>query len=132
MDCNQLRSTQNSESIIHGIKKEKRAEQSISSLATPIINQPCSPTFLLSLLSLNLVLFFILYRQEGSSYATLYLRLLSKLSRTDTLQQILVLVGDMLEGRDDRVQLFKNDDTSNKPSELQDSNEIWPYAPFIK
>lgn len=34
--------------------------------------------------------------QEGETYANLYIRLLSKLSRNDTLQFILVLVGDFI------------------------------------
>lgn len=36
--------------------------------------------------------------QEGQAYADLYVRLLNKLSRSDTLQYVLVLVGDMLNG----------------------------------
>ncbi len=43
--------------------------------------------------------------EHGSDYVSLYLRLLSKLSRTDTLQQILVLIDDMLSDRDDRLEL---------------------------
>ncbi|ORY55172.1 armadillo-type protein [Leucosporidium creatinivorum] len=44
--------------------------------------------------------------EEGETYANLYIRLLSKLSRNDTLQFILVLVGDFIADREDRIPLF--------------------------
>ncbi|GAA6030577.1 hypothetical protein JCM8097_006217 [Rhodosporidiobolus ruineniae] len=43
---------------------------------------------------------------EGETYAQLYIRLLSKLSRNDTLQFILVLLGDFINDREDRIPLF--------------------------
>lgn len=36
---------------------------------------------------------------DGKAYAQLYLRLLKKLERVDTLQSILVLIGDALIGK---------------------------------
>lgn len=73
-------------------------------------------------------------QQEGASYATLYLRLLAKLSRTDTLQQILVLVGDMLQDRDDRVALFKGaiPSSGSKDKAQGEAEGQYPYSPFIK
>ncbi|KAN0062919.1 H(+)-transporting V1 sector ATPase subunit H [Thecaphora frezii] len=64
---------------------------------------------------------------QGHDYVSLYLRLLSKLSRTDTLQQILVLIDDMLVGRDDRIQLFLSLDGQ----EVQDGVGF-PWRPFVK
>ncbi|GAA5913427.1 H(+)-transporting V1 sector ATPase subunit H [Sporobolomyces salmoneus] len=43
---------------------------------------------------------------EGETYAALYIRLLNKLSRNDTLQFILVLLGDFIADREDRIPLF--------------------------
>lgn len=40
-----------------------------------------------------------LHLQEGETYAALYIRLLNKLSRNDTLQFILVLLGDFIAGQ---------------------------------
>ncbi|SCV71423.1 BQ2448_3011 [Microbotryum intermedium] len=56
--------------------------------------------------------------QEADTYADLYVRLLSKLSRNDTLQYILVLVADFLNDKDDRIPLF-----------LSQSD---PYSPLLK
>lgn len=39
-----------------------------------------------------------LFLSDGHSYALLYLRLLKKLQRVDTMQCILVLIGDALTG----------------------------------
>ncbi|GAA5825560.1 hypothetical protein JCM5353_002340 [Sporobolomyces roseus] len=57
---------------------------------------------------------------EGETYAALYIRLLNKLSRNDTLQFILVLLGDFIADREDRIPLFL--------SESSDS----PYPPLLK
>lgn len=76
--------------------------------------------------------------ERGQEYATLYLRLLTKLSRTDTLQQVLVLVGDMLEGRDDRLQLFFEAANKLQSAEAADENKssndlaAWPWAPLVR
>ncbi|GAA5986370.1 hypothetical protein JCM11641_005358 [Rhodosporidiobolus odoratus] len=56
---------------------------------------------------------------EGEAYAALYVRLLSKLSRNDTLQFILVLVGEFIANREDRIPLF---------FDLQES----PYPALLK
>lgn len=48
--------------------------------------------------------------KDPKVYISLYTRLLTKLSRTDTLQFILVLVGDSLEDHDERVSLFVDSD----------------------
>lgn len=68
-----------------------------------------------------------LLEEQGQEYVSLYLRLLSKLSRTDTLQQILVLVDDMLATRDDRLELFLSLDGQ----EAQDGLSF-PWRPFVK
>lgn len=65
--------------------------------------------------------------EHGPDYVSLYLRLLSKLSRTDTLQQILVLIDDMLSDRDDRLELF----FSLNGQEEQDGIGF-PWKPFVK
>ncbi|CAO1633023.1 unnamed protein product [Parajaminaea phylloscopi] len=67
-------------------------------------------------------------RQHGKEYALLYLRLLTKLSRTDTLQQVLVLVTDMLHNHDDRIKLF-----FDAAADVRDaSKQQWPWAPLTK
>ncbi|KAJ1021655.1 hypothetical protein NDA16_003791 [Ustilago loliicola] len=65
--------------------------------------------------------------EHGPDYVSLYLRLLSKLSRTDTLQQILVLIDDMLSDRDDRLQLFLSLD-----GQEQQDGVGFPWKPFVK
>ncbi|KAL9933655.1 hypothetical protein V8E36_007313 [Tilletia maclaganii] len=70
------------------------------------------------------------YDAEGGSYALLYLRLLAKLSRTDTLQQILVLVGDMLRDHDDRALLFAQ--SKGEAGEPEFEGVGLPYGPFLK
>lgn len=79
--------------------------------------------------------------QDAPEYALLYLRLLAKLSRTDTLQQILVLVGDMLQDRDDRVDFFlqaaskapsASSSTSTSESPSQTLHQTLPWGPFLK
>ncbi|GAA5950009.1 hypothetical protein JCM3765_004163 [Sporobolomyces pararoseus] len=57
---------------------------------------------------------------EGETYAALYIRLLNKLSRNDTLQFILVLLGDFIADREDRIPLF-----------LSSSSDS-PYPPLLK
>lgn len=61
----------------------------------------------------------------GDKYAQLYTRLLAKLTRTDTLQQILVLIGDMLDGHDERAALFLN-------AKAVDQGNAWPWQPLVK
>ncbi|CAD6913410.1 unnamed protein product [Tilletia controversa] len=70
------------------------------------------------------------YDAEGGAYALLYLRLLAKLSRTDTLQQILVLVGDMLRDHDDRASLFAQ--SKGDAGEPEFEGVGLPYGPFLK
>ncbi|KAE8232987.1 hypothetical protein CF326_g1976 [Tilletia indica] len=70
------------------------------------------------------------YDAEGGAYALLYLRLLAKLSRTDTLQQILVLVGDMLRDHDDRANLFAQ--AKGEAGEPEFEGVGLPYGPFLK
>ncbi|GAK67100.1 uncharacterized protein PAN0_016c5326 [Moesziomyces antarcticus] len=65
--------------------------------------------------------------EHGQEYVSLYLRLLSKLSRTDTLQQILVLVDDMLSDRDDRIELFLSLDGQEEQDGVG-----FPWKPFVK
>lgn len=76
---------------------------------------------------------------RGEEYATLYLRLLTKLSRTDTLQQVLVLMGDMVEARDDRLQLFfqaatklQSADAMNEDKKAHQDADNWPWAPLVR
>lgn len=68
-----------------------------------------------------------LFEEQGKEYVSLYLRLLSKLSRTDTLQQILVLIDDMLVDHDDRLQLFLSFDGKEEQDGL-----AFPWRPFVK
>jgi len=63
--------------------------------------------------------------QDGEKYASLYIRLLAKLTRTDTLQQILVLMSDMLEDHDDRAALFLK-------VKQADEGNTWPWHPLLK
>ncbi|BGP44113.1 H(+)-transporting V1 sector ATPase subunit H [Rhodotorula kratochvilovae] len=56
---------------------------------------------------------------EGETYAALYIRLLNKLSRNDTLQFILVLLGDFIADREERISLFLTQPDS-------------PYPPLLK
>ncbi|KAG8832478.1 H(+)-transporting V1 sector ATPase subunit H [Serendipita sp. 400] len=60
---------------------------------------------------------------DGPQYALLYLTLLKKIERVDTMQNILVLMGDCLQDHDERVPLFLN--TAKIDPEL-------PYTPFLK
>ncbi len=97
-------------------------------LADPLLASPFSSTLMHDL-------------QDAGEYALLYLRLLAKLSRTDTLQQILVLVGDMLQDRDDRVAHFyqarangsnSSDGSSKSASDGQQASAALPWGPFLK
>ncbi|TKY88153.1 hypothetical protein EX895_002863 [Sporisorium graminicola] len=65
--------------------------------------------------------------EHGPDYVSLYLRLLSKLSRTDTLQQILVLIDDMVSDRDDRLELFLSLDGQEEQDGIG-----FPWKPFVK
>ncbi|KAK7043755.1 H(+)-transporting V1 sector ATPase subunit H [Paramarasmius palmivorus] len=60
---------------------------------------------------------------DGQTYALLYLRLLKKLQRVDTMQSILVLIADALADHDERIPLFTR--TSESDSEL-------PYTPLLR
>ncbi|KAF6764976.1 armadillo-type protein [Ephemerocybe angulata] len=60
---------------------------------------------------------------EGPAYALLYLSLLKKLQRVDTMQYLLVLIADALADHDERIPLFTR--TSQVDPDL-------PYAPLIK
>ena len=75
--------------------------------------------------------------QDAPEYALLYLRLLAKLSRTDTLQQILVLASDMLVDRDDRAQHFLDAASQSAPAPSGSQSSVsqsigFPWAPFLK
>lgn len=69
---------------------------------------------------------------DAPEYALLYLRLLTKLSRTDTLQQILVLIDDLLQGRDDRAQLFFQAAQEASPDATAPLPAALPWGPFLK
>ncbi|GAA5856624.1 hypothetical protein JCM9279_006010 [Rhodotorula babjevae] len=56
---------------------------------------------------------------EGETYAALYIRLLNKLSRNDTLQFVLVLLGDFIADREERISLLISGSDS-------------PYPPLLK
>ncbi|KAM0754467.1 ARM repeat-containing protein [Meredithblackwellia eburnea MCA 4105] len=62
-----------------------------------------------------------LLESQGPTYASLYIRLLNKLSRNDTLQAILALISDMITDHDDRISLFLS---------LPESES--PYPPLLK
>ncbi|GAA5878660.1 hypothetical protein JCM3774_000442 [Rhodotorula dairenensis] len=56
---------------------------------------------------------------EGEAYAALYIRLLGKLSRTDTIQYILVLLGDFIADRDERILILLSQSDSPYPTLLK-------------
>ncbi|KAI6151039.1 ATPase V1 complex subunit H [Pisolithus tinctorius] len=60
---------------------------------------------------------------DGQTYALLYLRLLKKLQRVDTMQCLLVLIADALLDHDERIPLFTR--TAQSDPDL-------PYAPFLR
>lgn len=61
-------------------------------------------------------------QQNGSAYVKLFLTLLQKLVRVDTIQYILVLVDDMLAEKEERAQLFLA---------LTNKESGWPYSPLV-
>jgi V-type H+-transporting ATPase subunit H len=60
---------------------------------------------------------------DGQTYALLYLRLLKKLTRDDTVSCILVLIVDALADHDERIPLF---------TRSVESDPELPYAPLLK
>ncbi|KAJ7349306.1 ATPase V1 complex subunit H [Mycena albidolilacea] len=60
---------------------------------------------------------------EAPTYALLYLRLLKKLQRVDTMQCILVLIADAIADRDERIPLF---------TRAVESDPELPYAPLLR
>ncbi|KAK0228218.1 armadillo-type protein [Armillaria fumosa] len=60
---------------------------------------------------------------DARTYASLYLRLLKKLQRVDTMQYILVLIADALTDHDGRIPLFTS--TAETDPEL-------PYGPLLR
>ncbi|KAJ3279496.1 H(+)-transporting V1 sector ATPase subunit H [Borealophlyctis nickersoniae] len=66
-----------------------------------------------------------LYNEAGEKYIQLFLNLLQKLVRTDTIQNILVLIDDVLTEKPERAELFY------KVAE-QKGDPTLPYAPFVK
>ncbi|KAH7889956.1 ATPase V1 complex subunit H [Phlebopus sp. FC_14] len=60
---------------------------------------------------------------DGQTYALLYLRLLKKLQRVDTMQCLLVLIADALLDHDERIVLFTR--TAQSDPDL-------PYLPLIR
>ncbi|KAJ7470380.1 ATPase V1 complex subunit H [Mycena latifolia] len=60
---------------------------------------------------------------ECPTYALLYLRLLKKLQRVDTMQCILVLIADAIADHDERIPLF---------TRAVESDPELPYAPLLR
>ncbi|KAI0048224.1 ATPase V1 complex subunit H [Auriscalpium vulgare] len=60
---------------------------------------------------------------DGPAYALLYLRLLQKLQRVDTMQCILVLISDALADHDERIALF---------TRAKESDPELPYGPLLR
>ncbi|KAJ7445794.1 ATPase V1 complex subunit H [Mycena galericulata] len=60
---------------------------------------------------------------ECPTYALLYLRLLKKLQRVDTMQCILVLIADAISDHDERIPLF---------TRAVESDPELPYAPLLR
>ncbi|KAL4065312.1 armadillo-type protein [Scleroderma yunnanense] len=60
---------------------------------------------------------------DGQAYALLYLRLLKKLQRVDTMQCLLVLIADALLDHDERIPLFTRT--------VQSDPEL-PYTPLLR
>ncbi|RCH90842.1 H(+)-transporting V1 sector ATPase subunit H [Rhizopus azygosporus] len=61
--------------------------------------------------------------EHGRYYALLYLELMQKLARVDTLQKVLVLIHDMLNEHEERIYLFH---------EAKKDNPEFPFGPFHK
>ncbi|KIP10325.1 hypothetical protein PHLGIDRAFT_125667 [Phlebiopsis gigantea 11061_1 CR5-6] len=60
---------------------------------------------------------------DGPAYALLYLRLLKKLQRNDTQQNILILIADSLSDHEERIPLF---------TRAAESDPELPYTPLLK
>ncbi|KAL0578250.1 H(+)-transporting V1 sector ATPase subunit H [Marasmius crinis-equi] len=60
---------------------------------------------------------------DGQNYALLYLRLLKKLQRLDTMQSILVLIADALADHDERIPLF---------TRAAETDPELPYVPLLR
>ncbi|KIK63759.1 hypothetical protein GYMLUDRAFT_450965 [Collybiopsis luxurians FD-317 M1] len=60
---------------------------------------------------------------DGPTYALLYLRLLKKLQRLDTMQYILILIADALADHDERIPLF---------ARAAESDPELPYGPLTR
>ncbi|KIJ17093.1 hypothetical protein PAXINDRAFT_111820 [Paxillus involutus ATCC 200175] len=60
---------------------------------------------------------------DGQTYALLYLRLLKKLQRVDTMQCLLVLIADALLDHDERIPLF---------TRAAQSDPDLPYLPLLR
>ncbi|KAG1796803.1 ATPase V1 complex subunit H [Suillus plorans] len=64
-----------------------------------------------------------IHLSDGQTYALLYLRLLKKLQRVDTMQCLLVLIADALLDHDERIPLF---------ARAAQSDPDLPYAPLLR
>ncbi|KAH9060038.1 ATPase V1 complex subunit H [Lactarius vividus] len=64
-----------------------------------------------------------LHLSDGQAYAQLYLGLLKKLQRVDTLQSILVLIADALTDHDERIVLF---------TRASESDPDLPFGPLLR
>ncbi|KAF9264948.1 ATPase, V1 complex, subunit H [Marasmius fiardii PR-910] len=64
-----------------------------------------------------------IFLSDGQTYALLYLRLLKKLQRLDTMQSILVLIADALSDHDERIPLFTR--------AIETDPEL-PYVPLLR
>ncbi|KAG9049243.1 H(+)-transporting V1 sector ATPase subunit H [Tulasnella sp. UAMH 9824] len=60
---------------------------------------------------------------DGPTYANLYLKLLKKLVRVDTMQYLLVMIGDALLDHDERIPLF---------TKQVDAEPELPYGPLLR
>ncbi|KAJ3392716.1 H(+)-transporting V1 sector ATPase subunit H [Lobulomyces angularis] len=67
----------------------------------------------------------VAFKESGEKYMYLFLTLLQKLVRTDTIQNILVLIDDILEGNGNRTSIFFN-------LAKEKNDEFLPFSPFIK
>ncbi|KAF9475678.1 ATPase, V1 complex, subunit H [Pholiota conissans] len=64
-----------------------------------------------------------LHLSEGRAYALLYLSLLKKLNRVDTMQCLLVLIADFLQDHEERIPLF---------FKAVESDPDLPYVPLLR
>ncbi|KZV73360.1 ATPase V1 complex subunit H [Peniophora sp. CONT] len=60
---------------------------------------------------------------DGQAYALLYLRLLKKLQRVDTMQWVLVMIADALTDHDERIPLF---------TRTVETDPEMPYTPLLR